>query len=79
MPTLLSAMTRSILDLARRERLPLATLDDRLRNAAAGEGVALLCLPFILIAASVISDGLQNSGVPDGELHDLKNEHLGAS
>src|SRR5580658_2592211 len=36
-----------ILDLARRERLPLATLDDRPRNAAAGEGVALLRLPFI--------------------------------
>jgi len=48
MPTLLSAMTRSILDLARRERLPLATLDDRLRNAAAREGVALLRLPFKL-------------------------------
>jgi hypothetical protein len=47
MPTLLSAMTRSILDLARRERLPLATLDDRLRNAAAREGVALFRLPFI--------------------------------
>jgi len=30
------------LDLARRERLPLATLDDRLRNAAAHAGVELL-------------------------------------
>jgi len=44
MPTLLPAMTRSILDLARRERLPLATLDDWLRNAAARAGVALLRL-----------------------------------
>jgi hypothetical protein len=55
MPTLLSAMTRSILDLARRERLPLATLDDRLRNAAAREGVALFRLPFIKLPPQLFS------------------------
>src|SRR2546421_9769729 len=36
-------------------------------------------MPFISITNSVTSDGLQNSGVPDAELHDLKNEHFGAS
>ena len=38
----LSAYDAVYLDLARRERLPLATLDDRLRKAAAHAGVALL-------------------------------------
>ena len=38
----LSAYDAVYLDLARRERLPLATLDDRLRNAAALAGVELL-------------------------------------
>ena len=38
----LSAYDAVYLDLARRERLPLATLDDRLRNAAAHAGVELL-------------------------------------
>ena len=38
----LSAYDAVYLDLARRERLPLATLDDRLRSAAARAGVELL-------------------------------------
>lgn len=38
----LSAYDAVYLDLARRERLPLATLDDRLRAAAARAGVQLL-------------------------------------
>lgn len=38
----LSAYDAVYLDLARRERLPLATLDDRLRAAAARAGVELL-------------------------------------
>jgi len=38
----LSACDAVYLDLARRERLPLATLDDRLRAAAARAGVELL-------------------------------------
>ena len=38
----LSAYDAVYLDLARRERLPLATLDDRLRKAAAHAGVELL-------------------------------------
>lgn len=38
----LSAYNAVYLDLARRERLPLATLDDRLRAAAAHAGVELL-------------------------------------
>jgi predicted nucleic acid-binding protein len=38
----LSAYDAVYLDLARRERLPLATLDDRLRAAAAHAGVELL-------------------------------------
>jgi predicted nucleic acid-binding protein len=38
----LSAYDAVYLDLARRERLPLATLDDRLRNAAARAGVEAL-------------------------------------
>ncbi len=38
----LSAYDAVYLDLARRERLPLATLDDRLRNAAARAGVESL-------------------------------------
>jgi len=38
----LSAYDAVYLDLARRERLPLATLDDRLRSAAAQAGVELL-------------------------------------
>lgn len=38
----LSAYDAVYLDLARRERLPLATLDDQLRNAAAHAGVELL-------------------------------------
>jgi predicted nucleic acid-binding protein len=38
----LSAYGAVYLDLARRERLPLATLDDRLRAAAAHAGVELL-------------------------------------
>jgi predicted nucleic acid-binding protein len=38
----LSAYGVVYLDLARRERLPLATLDDRLRNAAGRAGVELL-------------------------------------
>ena len=38
----LSAYDAVYLDLARRERLPLATLDDRLRNGAAHAGVELL-------------------------------------
>jgi predicted nucleic acid-binding protein len=38
----LSAYDAVYLDLARRERLPLATLDDRLRNAAAHAGIELL-------------------------------------
>jgi predicted nucleic acid-binding protein len=38
----LSAYDAVYLDLARRERLPLATLDDRLRNAAGRAGVELL-------------------------------------
>jgi predicted nucleic acid-binding protein len=38
----LSAYDTVYLDLARRERLPLATLDDRLRAAAARAGVELL-------------------------------------
>jgi len=38
----LSAYDAVHLDLARRERLPLATFDDRLRNAAAHAGVELL-------------------------------------
>jgi len=39
----LSAYDAVYLDLARRERLPLATLDDRLRGAAARAGVAAVC------------------------------------
>jgi predicted nucleic acid-binding protein len=38
----LSAYDAVYLDLARRERLPLATLDDRLRSAAARAGVELV-------------------------------------
>lgn len=38
----LSAYDAVYLDLARRERLPLATLDDRLRAAAAHAGIELL-------------------------------------
>lgn len=38
----LSAYDAVYLDLARRERLPLATLDERLRTAAAHAGVAFL-------------------------------------
>jgi predicted nucleic acid-binding protein len=38
----LSAYDADYLDLARRERLPLATLDDRLRSAAARAGVELV-------------------------------------
>jgi predicted nucleic acid-binding protein len=38
----LSAYHAVYLDLARRERLPLATLDDKLRDAAARAGVELL-------------------------------------
>jgi predicted nucleic acid-binding protein len=38
----LSAYDAAYLDLARRERLPLATLDDRLRGAAKRAGVALV-------------------------------------
>jgi len=38
----LSAYDAVYLDLARRERLPLATLDEKLRAAAARAGVELL-------------------------------------
>jgi predicted nucleic acid-binding protein len=38
----ISAYDAVYLDLARREKLPLATLDDRLRKAAAHAGIELL-------------------------------------
>src|SRR5437879_7186548 len=55
--------------------LPLITLDGDVAVPPKLKGRKLSVRKRLLDAA----DGLQNSGVPDAELHDLKNEHFGAS